>query len=118
MNFPYKFNSQACNLCNAKCCRGESGYIFLTKEEGQKIADFLKIDFNKFLEDYTYLVTNKISLKEIKFQNEYLCIFLDKNNKCEIYDFRPKQCKTFPFWNYYRDNVEELKKECIGVFEI
>jgi Fe-S-cluster containining protein len=26
------------------------------------------------------------------------CIFLDENNKCKIYEARPMQCLSYPFW--------------------
>ena len=26
------------------------------------------------------------------------CIFLGQDNKCQHYELRPRQCKTFPWW--------------------
>ena len=32
-----------------------------------------------------------------------------------IYDARPNQCITFPFWDYYKTRLDELKQECPGI---
>ncbi|MCD8213606.1 MAG: YkgJ family cysteine cluster protein, partial [Campylobacter sp.] len=56
------------------------------------------------------------SLKEKIYDYGYACIFFDEENKnCSVYDFRPSQCATFPFWNYFKKNLKELEKECMGV---
>jgi Fe-S-cluster containining protein len=34
---------------------------------------------------------------------------------CKIYNSRPKQCRTFPFWEDFKNNTKELIKECPGV---
>ena len=45
-----------------------------------------------------------------------LVFFFDEIKKnCSVYEARPNQCKSFPFWDYFKDNYEELEKECIGV---
>lgn len=42
------------------------------------------------------------------------CFFFDRGKKnCSIYEFRPKQCKTFPFWEGV--TKEYLERECPGV---
>ena len=58
----------------------------------------------------------KYSIKEQLFNGSYECIFYDrKSNGCGIYDARPTQCKTFPFWDYYKQRVDELQLECPGI---
>lgn len=116
-SFPYSFNLKACEECEANCCSGESGYIYFTKNEGEEIAEFLEISLDEFLKNYTHRVNNRYSIKEYKANGVYNCIFLN-GNRCEIYSVRPKQCRTFPFWDYYKNRVDELKVECIGVEEL
>ena len=115
--FPFQFESEACNSCEAQCCSGESGNIFFTKSEMVEIANHLNISTEIFLSDFCRKVGYKYSIKEIRFQGKYNCIFLTEN-RCDIYNVRPKQCRTFPFWNEFqnKENLEYLKKECIGIF--
>jgi len=116
--FSYKFNVDACKECEGNCCIGESGYIWVTPKEIKDIAQFLKISENIFIERFLIKVGYKFSIKEKPFKNGYACLFFDENKKrCSIYPIRPTQCRTFPFWEHYKDNknIEELKKECPGI---
>ncbi len=114
--FSYGFKPSACEECKGKCCRGKSGYIFVNSSEIEKIAEFLKLDIEVFKKDYLNKVKYKYSIKELKIAGEYECLFFDnKTNKCQIYEVRPLQCRTFPFWDYFKYRVDEVKKECIGI---
>lgn len=115
-DYDFSFDENACEKCGGKCCTGESGFIYVNQEEIQNIANFLNLSFEEFQSKYLIKVGFKFSLKETKFENGYRCIFFDTINKnCLIYKHRPKQCKTFPFWEYFKTHKEELKKECVGV---
>jgi Fe-S-cluster containining protein len=116
-DFQFSFNPSACQTCEAKCCRGESGIVNFSKDELSKMADFLKISEKDFLENFCRKNGYKWSLKELKISGEFHCVFLE-NNSCTIYEVRPKQCRDFPFWSRYKngENFDELKKECIGIF--
>jgi len=114
--YSYAFNPDACSSCQGRCCTGESGYIFVTKDEIQKISELLEIDIDIFVKEYLYKKGYKYSIKEQLFNGSYECIFYDrKSNGCGIYDARPTQCKTFPFWDYYKQKVDELQLECPGI---
>lgn len=116
--FSYKFNPEACASCEAKCCTGESGYIYVNSDEIKSISSFLYMDENEFMEKFLYKVGFKYSIKERKIGDNYECAFYSKEkNQCSIYSVRPKQCITFPFWDYFKNNIEELKQECIGVVD-
>ena len=114
--FNYRFNPEACNQCEGRCCNGERGRIFVNQDEIEAISRFLKMEISKFSAEYIRKVSYKFSLKEIKANNNYACILFDsKRNQCSIYPVRPHQCRTFPFWDYYKDKPEELSAECPGV---
>ena len=114
--FEYAFSPDACATCQGKCCTGESGYIYVTKKEIESISKLLELDVNIFVKDYLFKKGYKYSIKEIKFNDSHECIFYDReSNGCRIYDARPLQCKTFPFWDYYKTRVDELKLECPGI---
>jgi uncharacterized protein len=116
--FNYAFDPSACNECAGRCCTGESGYIYVNHEEIENIASFLKMDTKEFVHTYLFKKMYKYSIKEKKNGESYECIFYDaSSNGCTIYEARPTQCKTFPFWDYYKTRVEELKLECPGIRE-
>ncbi len=116
--FGYSFDPNACSTCQGRCCTGESGYIYVTKTEVEKISELLGLDIREFVGEYLFKKGYKYSIKERKFNDSYECIFYDREtNGCTIYDARPSQCKTFPFWDYYKTRVEELKLECPGIIE-
>ena len=117
--YPYAFNTDACATCEGRCCTGESGYIFVTKAEIFKIAELLGMDVNEFGVKYLFKKGYKYSLKERKVDDSYECVFYDKEkNGCQIYEARPSQCKTFPFWDYFKTHVDELKVECPGIIDV
>jgi Fe-S-cluster containining protein len=114
--FNFVFNPDACKECAARCCTGESGYIYVTKEEMNAISESLGIQIREFADTYLFKKDYKYSIKERKNGESYECIFYDSAiNGCSIYETRPMQCSTFPFWDYYKTRVDELKEECPGV---
>ena len=50
-----------------------------------------------------------------------MIVFFLKNQKhCTVYEARPKQCKTFPWWpgNFEsEEELEETKSRCEGFFQ-
>jgi len=117
-NYPYAFDSNACATCEGRCCTGESGYIYVSKSEIFAIAEVLEMDVNEFALKYLFKKGYKYSIKENKINDSYECVFYDReSNGCKIYNVRPNQCKTFPFWDYYKTRVDELKLECPGIID-
>jgi Fe-S-cluster containining protein len=116
--FSFSFNPQACNNCQGRCCTGESGYIYVTKQEIKNIAELLELQEIDFVKKYLFKKMYKYSIKERKVGDSYECIFYDAQlNGCKIYEARPSQCKTFPFWDYYKNKIDELKLECPGIID-
>ncbi|MBL0708873.1 MAG: YkgJ family cysteine cluster protein [Sulfurimonas sp.] len=114
--FNYSFDASACASCEGRCCTGESGYIYVSKDEIQNISKLLSLDEETFVKEYLFKKSYKYSIKEIKYNASYDCIFYQRDTKvCSIYDVRPSQCRTFPFWDYYKTRVDELQEECQGV---
>ena len=84
-----------CTACG-KCCGGEPGEIWVTKEERSKIAESLGIDEKHLREEYLRKREGRIGIKE---KENFDCIFLEMNSRhCKIYKVRPLQCRLFPFW--------------------
>jgi len=103
------FECQGCG----HCCADEPGYVFLskqdldnlTKETGTTLDEFIntycrKVDMGPF-----YMVT----LLE---KENYDCIFLSDRG-CKVYNARPVQCRTYPFWEDLVESKENWDREAI-----
>lgn len=114
--FPYSFASDACATCGGKCCRGFSGYIWLSMEELERMAAARGMEAAVFARQYIRQVKGRLSLREHILNGEHFCCFFDRIDcRCLIYATRPKQCRTFPFWERFKIQYEELALECPGV---
>lgn len=106
----------ACTGCGA-CCTGSPGFVWVSDQEIEEIAQYLAIDPTLFQRRYVRLVWGRKALVELR--KNYDCIFL-KENKCSIYPVRPLQCKTFPWWIENLKSPEawqEAAKHCEGINE-
>lgn len=83
---------------SGKCCtsRGEFGYVYLTPEDRQRLADSLGVSMAAFTRNYCQRTGTVWHLKEIKERPD--CQFLKDKNRCKVYEARPTQCRTWPFW--------------------
>ncbi|HBI16501.1 MAG TPA: zinc/iron-chelating domain-containing protein [Desulfobulbaceae bacterium] len=114
--FTYFFDPAACATCGGRCCRGESGYIWVNRGEIDRIAAYLLMNPIDFIASSVRQVDNRLSLRERRAGEEAVCLFFDlRACKCRIYPVRPAQCREFPFWEHFRNNMEALVRECPGV---
>ena len=98
---------------SGRCCRGEPGVVWVNKKEIEKISSFLGITQDEFARYYLRSFNDRFSLVE---HGHGDCVMYD--NGCKIYDVRPSQCRTFPFWGSNLENRsewEKLKKTCPGI---
>ncbi len=118
-DYPYKFDENRCSTCEGNCCIGESGYIWINKDEIVKLANHLDMSVEELSLKYLFKAGYKYSIKEKQVsQNSHACIFFDLEKKqCGVYEARPSQCRTFPFWEYFKNNIEEVKEECPAIVE-
>ncbi len=102
-----------CTQCG-NCCTGGPGFVWVTKDEITKVAEFLKLTPEETVEQYCRKVDGKFSFTEtVTPAGSYDCVFLKEipPNKparegeivqtrlgCSIYPVRPLQCRTWPFW--------------------
>ena len=118
--FDFSFDELKCGECEGVCCIGERGFIWLNSSEMKEIAKFLQINLDEFKDKYLKKVNYKYSIKEKRIsEKNYECLFFDRKiGGCTIYNVRPKQCRTYPFWEYFKNNTDELMQECIAITEI
>ena len=115
-NFPYHFDNNTCDTCRGECCRGLRGYVWVSMEELEKMASTRKMDVTLFSMQYVRQAQGRLSLQERVINGEHFCCFFDLIAcHCAIYQDRPKQCRTFPFWNQFKEDPQELFDECPGV---
>ena len=83
---------------SANCCvsRGSFGYVYLSKKDLIRLANFFNISAEEFKKKYCSFTEGFLHLNELK--NNGDCLFL-KNKKCSVYKARPSQCRTWPFWS-------------------
>ena len=86
----------------------------MNEREVRELADFLNLSLHDFQKRFCRILDSGIQLKD---KGESDCIFLE-NNCCMVYEARPLQCRTFPFWpenlkSAYRWNL--VKLECPGI---
>lgn len=86
-----------CTQCS-KCCRFDPGYVFLSYNDLERLIKYFNLTETEFIEKYCRKVDmgeqNRLSLIE---KRNYDCIFWS-NGGCEIYEARPIQCRSYPFW--------------------
>jgi Fe-S-cluster containining protein len=88
-----------CTQCG-DCCTGAPGHVWVDAEEIAALAAAVgEEDVEEFERKFVRRVGARKSLKELP-QADYDCIFLDSTTRrCLVYDARPKQCRTWPFWD-------------------
>ena len=97
---------------SGKCCtsHGEYGFVFLTLEDRRRFAKYLKITTRAFTHKYCENRSGVWHLKEDP--NDTDCMFL-KNKQCSVYEARPVQCRTWPFWPEVL-NAKAWKKDVVS----
>jgi len=115
--YSFKFDPAACEACGGHCCTGESGYIWAKYDEIVNMAAFVNLSVEEFATMYLKKVKHRYSLVEKKLaEDNYACIFFDETKqRCSIYPVRPLQCRTFPFWEQFKQDEDEVRKECPGI---
>lgn len=115
--FVFIFEPDMCERCKGKCCRGEKrSYLWINEDEAKALSEYLNMNIDEFKKQYLYLFDKIWSVKDLKINGSYHCVFLnDETGKCEVYTVRPEQCRTYPFWKRFKKYPEELFDECIAV---
>ena len=102
----------SCTQCG-DCCRG-LGYVWLDEEMVNTLAEHLGLSPDEFSEKYVRKVGARLCLTD---KPNYDCIFWDDDAGCEVYEVRPAQCRTFPFWPENLESPrtwERTEKVCPG----
>ena len=100
--------------CGACCTRhGEYDFVYLDPDDVDRLAAALGLSRDAFLETHAVEEDGYLALR----MNGADCPYL-RGTGCGVYEARPNQCRTFPFW---RENLrsrtawERLRSFCPGV---
>lgn len=86
-----EFTQTDCLTC-ANCCK-TTGPLF-TNADIERISKHFRLKPQQFITEYL-----RIDEDDDYVLQSVPCTFLDNNNKCFIYDVRPKACREFPHTN-------------------
>jgi uncharacterized protein len=108
----------ACTSCG-RCCKTQ-GDVHMAPEDVSHASKILGIPVTEFIRTYashtlldlaSYSSNDKTWI-QVKDKDE-ACIFLDaETNQCSIYNARPAQCRTYPFWPNLMQTPNDWNKEC------
>lgn len=98
-----------CTGCG-DCCTGAPGYVWVNQEEIAALAARIGVDIDDFERKYVRHVGIRKSL--VEFANGD-CVFFDgATRRCTVYEARPRQCKTWPFWQSNVRTPEDWEQTC------
>jgi uncharacterized protein len=98
-----------CTQCG-NCCTGTPGFVWVTHEELVALASAIGEEPEAFADKYVRKVGLRSSLRE--FPNGD-CVFFDTDTRrCTVYEVRPRQCRTWPFWDSNLRRAEDWEKTC------
>jgi len=103
-----------CTQCG-NCCTGAPGVVWVDETEIEAIAEVTGKSTGEILLMHTRLYAGRRSLTE--FANGDCTFFDPEKRGCTIYEARPKQCRTWPFWNSNLEckaSWDALSPECPG----
>jgi Fe-S-cluster containining protein len=90
-----------CTECG-KCCQTK-GSVYLSPAEIRNASALLQLSEGGFIEKFASHMTTNGSDDDVwirlKNNKQGSCVFLHEDSKhCRIYEARPTQCSTYPFW--------------------
>lgn len=97
-----------CTRCG-NCCTGAPGFVWVNDEEIAAIAAFRGETVAEVTKRYTRRAHRGQTLRE---KENWDCIFFERGAGCTIYDVRPRQCRTWPFWDSRAGTPEAWEETC------
>jgi len=99
------------------CCvtHGNNGFVYITPQDLERIAQKLELSVSAAARRYCHKdADGRLLLKDAPATQA--CIFLTSSG-CEVYEARPTQCRTWPFWpeNMTRAAWAKVAAFCPGV---
>lgn len=84
--------------------------MWVNKAEIAAIAELVEMEVAKFEQKYVRKVGVRKSLREYANGD---CVFFDnESRRCNVYSARPRQCRTWPFWDSNLRTAEAWEATC------
>lgn len=88
-----------------KCCDEPGGIVYLSPEDAIRISSHFNLEVTKWLRrDCRRTLDGRWILNSRP--KDDICIYLNRNKMCDIYESKPTQCSAFPWW---RENLRSEK---------
>jgi hypothetical protein len=88
-----------CTQCG-NCCGGAPGQVWISAHEINRFAAFLGLSTDQFTQRHTRRIGSRTSLLEKPNGDcEFLARDVGGKARCTVYEVRPRQCRTWPFWS-------------------
>lgn len=101
----------ACTRCG-HCCTGEPGTVLVEEHELARLRERLALSDEAFRGLYTRtLPSGRVVLRETAAGD---CIFWKAERGCTVYEDRPRQCRTWPFWHANVESPEAWRAAARG----
>lgn len=98
-----------CTGCG-DCCTGAPGYVWVVAEEISAIAEKVGLSAAEFEATYVRRVGVRKSLLE--YENGDCVMFDPERRACRVYEARPRQCRTWPFWDSTVGTPDDWQQTC------
>ena len=98
-----------CTQCG-DCCTGAPGFVWVNAAEIAAFAKRFDMPVDEFEKKYVRRVGIRKSL--VEYDNGD-CVFFDtEKRRCTVYEDRPRQCRTWPFWQSNVRTAETWAQTC------
>jgi Fe-S-cluster containining protein len=91
-----------CTQCG-HCCTGDPGFVWVNEDEIAALAKFRGEPLREVKALYTRAARGRVTLRE---KADGDCVFYDRAKGCTVYPVRPRQCRTWPFWESNLESPE------------
>ena len=81
-----------------KCCDQPDGVVFLAPHDAKRLAEHHQMDVQEWLDrDCSRSRNGRYVLRSRT--EDGVCIYLNDDKSCSVYEVKPDQCSAFPWWN-------------------
>ena len=105
-----------CTQCHA-CCRHDPGFVFLGQQDLDRLSRRFSMSREAFVQKYTrWIDSDRGKILSLLEKKNFDCIFWSQG--CQVYEDRPIQCSTYPFWKTPMKSEENWRWEgrfCPGI---
>lgn len=99
-----------CSQCG-DCCTGAPGYVWVNRQE---IAALASVVGESDIEQFERKFVRKVGIRKslVEFPNGDCVFFDNQTRKCRVYTARPRQCRTWPFWESNLRTPDAWQRTC------